>query len=387
MHAPPSPTPPLSLHFNVGRLLACALAAALACLMLAPAAEALDVIVLQDGRQVEGTLVREDEKAVFLKVEGGEERGIAKSRIAEIRRDGTARPAGATAPVADPSRVRVPVPANPPPEIGAGLKKGGDLAPAAPDPGQLQGEMQELFSEIKEIGHSNREQRKAAIEKAVKLGFRAMPVLLALFHPQQRAAPELRIGSLRALAQLGPLDDQGARTLGFAAMKDPEPEVRREACQTIRALKEDRALNYILGFALKEDKAVQFAAARALREIDDDRAFAFLARAIPPPAVNANPDTGNASVREVMLPVGPYGSMMPVYLPTSDVSGTVSNYDGPELQALKIIAGKDLGNFQGVWVNWLREKAGNFTQLEREDAYKKRSVKDRMGSPHVQSGP
>lgn len=329
------------------------------------AAEAPDVIVLKDGRKVEGKITREDDNAVFLKTDNGEERGIARLRIAEIHKGG----AGLAA-------EKVPA---------GGPQKGGPAAqqPGPKEPGnELQLETEALYEQLVDLGHPSKDKRKAAIERAKSLGFRAMPILLAIFHPKQKTAPELRIGAVRALIELAPLDQQGADTLGYVAMKDPDAEVRREACRAIKVMKEDRALNYILQFAIREDKQIQFPAARALREINDDRVFSTLAQVIPPvQAEHANPDNLSGPVREVELPVGPLGSKMPVFLPSGPVSGTVTNISSPPADALKIISGKDLGNFQSVWINWLQEKIGAITQKDREEAFKKRSMRDRIGSP------
>lgn len=327
------------------------------------AAETGDMIVLNDGRKVEGKIVREDENAIFLKVENGEERGISKLRIKEIYRNG-ARPGGANVvPAAEP--------------------KAAEALPEPKAPGMdLNEETRAIYDQLTDLGHSSKDKRKAAIERTKALGFKAMPVLQAIFHPGNKSTPDLRIGALRAMVELAPLDQTGAEVLGYVAMKDPDYEVRREACQAIRAMKDDRAINYILQFAIREDKQIQFPAARALRELNDDRVFATLAQIIPPVEVqNPNPDQ-KGRVREMNLPTGPLGASMPIYLPESSVAGTVTNIDSPPATALKIISGKELGNFQTVWINWVQEKIGAYTQKDREEAYRKRSMRDKMGSPH-----
>ncbi|HYF51514.1 MAG TPA: hypothetical protein VEJ63_19020, partial [Planctomycetota bacterium] len=67
-------------------------------LFLCSAVHAEDTITLKDGRAISGTIVKEDDESVFI-TQNGEQRGIAKSRIAKIERG--AKPAAA-APAAEP---------------------------------------------------------------------------------------------------------------------------------------------------------------------------------------------------------------------------------------------------------------------------------------------
>jgi len=334
-------------------------------LAIASRSWAEDIVVLQDGRKITGTIFREDEIAVFLKVEGGEERGIPKVRIAEIQRDAKV---GKSAPLAGAPKPLAQVP------------KDGN-APLLPDPDIEKKDNQEIMEKLADLGDSSRDKRKAALERAKELGFRAMPVLLSMFNPRRPQSADLRIGALRALAELGPLDQQGAETIGYTAMKDLDPEVRREAARAIRTLKDDRSVNYVLQFAAREDKQVQFQAARALREINDDRAFAMLAQVIPQVSVQGSAPPTREPGREVMLPVGPMGSLAPVTLPEGSVSGVVANVNSPAADALRVISGKDLGGMQMVWLNWINEKIGATTQYEREQMVKKKSLGSKLGQP------
>ena len=321
------------------------------------AAEGADVVHLKDGRKKIGRIERQTDAAVFLEIEPGEVLPISRDRIDRIERV-----------VAQPATPAV------------------KPAPEEAMPPTQKAETQRIFEDLKDLGHSSRDLRKAAMKRALDEGFRAVPVLLAMFHPQQKATPELRIGALRALAQLGPLDKQAAETLGWIAMKAENREVHREACRTIRHLKEDRAINYILQFSISKDKATQIAAARALREVNDDRAFAALAGSVPQPSVNMNAPENATSVREI--PNMPIGGMLrgPLFLPTREVQGTAENIMSPQAETLTMIAGKKLGGLPGVWLNWWREKVGVWTTSEREDAYRKHrgSLLNKMGSPQAQ---
>ncbi|MCZ7644712.1 MAG: HEAT repeat domain-containing protein [Planctomycetota bacterium] len=330
-----------------------------------------DRVELKSGEEVVGKIVNETDLAVFIQVDGGEQRGIAKTRIKRIQRGAQAV-----------AQAQAPEPAPGPAQVPAAEPDAPVFPPAAE---ARKKETEALFEQLKDLGAPQREKRSAALKQAVELGFRAVPVLLAVFDPDNKQPPEMRMGALRALAELGPLDQQGALVVGWAAMQDPDLEVRREAARTIRALKEDRAIGWILQFALREDARQRVPAAAALREIDNDLAFAELARHVPQPTVNAaNPGTGPSEVRRMDLPIGPLGSKMPIFLPTQEVSGTADNIASPASDALKQIAGKDLGNLPGVWMNWLNEKVGLWSKEEREKAYKDRSLINKIGSPHVQ---
>lgn len=353
------------------RSMALLLLAAALCGGRAGAAEAKDVVVLSSGERVEGQITQENDLVVFLIVGDGEQRGISRSRIKEIIR-------GGAAPQSAVPKTDVPV---------EGEKQQGAADPA-PDlgafpPVEEKSETQKLYDELKDLGDSQREKRSAAMARAKELGFRAVPVLLQVFHPKAKAPPELRLGALRALVELGPLDKQGAQTLGWVVMKDTDFEVRREAAKAIRLLKDDRAIGYVLQWATNPDPRVQRQAALALREINDDRAFATLANAIPPPEANAAPPSeGDVKTREVMVP-GPMGTKIPLTLVDRPVSGTVANTMSPPAEVLQMASGKKMGGMQGVWINWLNEKVGIWTKEERDEAFKNRSLMGRMGDPQA----
>ena len=324
-----------------------------------PAAEQPDIITLKNGQRVEGHVTREDDFAVFIQLPTGEERGITKARIDKVQRF-----------AAEPLPPKTPGRSEPPkPELAD------TAAPATPEA--------DIFEQLKDLGNPSPAPRKAAEGRARELGFKAVPILLGMLNPKLKIEPELRIGALRALSEHAPLDQQGAFTLGFVAMKDKDNEVRREAARVIRITKEDRATEYLIKFALGEDKAVQWEAARALREVNNDRAFAALAAFIPGPSVEANQPIGStqSAGRRMDLPVGPFGGKMPVYLPEGEISGMATNISSPASDALKLIAGKDLGGFPSTWAFWLREKTGLLTRDEIRDAYRSRSIRDKMGTP------
>lgn len=363
------------------RTIALLLLAAALCCGHAGAAEAKDVVVLTSGERVEGKITQENDLVVFLLVGEGEQRGISRTRIKEIIRGG--------------ANPQASVPKTDAPATGEGEKKEGAAGQAldpAPDPApdlgafppvEEKSETQKLYDELKDLGHSQREKRAAAMARAKELGFRAVPVLLQVFHPKAKAPPELRLGALRALVELGPLDRQGAQTLGWVVMKDADFEVRREAAKAIRLLKDDRAIGYVLQWATNPDPRVQRQAAFALREINDDRAFATLANAIPPPEANATPPSeGDVKTREVMVP-GPMGTKIPLTLVDRPVSGTVANTMSPPAEVLQMASGKKMGGLQGVWINWLNEKVGIWTKEERDEAFKNRSLMGRMGDPQA----
>ncbi|MFH0939804.1 MAG: HEAT repeat domain-containing protein [Planctomycetota bacterium] len=237
-------------------------------------------------------------------------------------------------------------------------------------------------TDIKDLGAPELVVRKAALEKIKLKKEKYLPTLLALMHPKQLIDEYTRIGILRALAALAPLTEQGSRVLAFVAVHDPYGEVRREACCVIRNLGNNAAMRELLKYAGSEDANLRRAVAIALREIDDPRPLAALIRAIPPPSGNV--DLGlptNIEKPKYLLPIGLCGVKIPIWLPTQDIAGTVTNIDSPAAQLLKMIAGKDLGSFFGTWYNWYREKIGEITASERNSYLDHRSMRNRMGVP------
>mgnify|MGYP000501243260 CR=1 FL=1 len=312
------------------------------------------VVLLKDGREVGGRLVREDDEALILRTENGEERGIAKVRIEKVIRGAAPVPAEKSAPV--------------------GLLQ-------AEAQKRLAAENRAMLRELEALGDPSREKRRAALARAVELGRRAEPLLVGILHPKEKTPVELRLGALRALAAMKVLSAEGAKSVAWVAMKDADLEVRREACRTIRTLCDDRAVGYILQYAVSEDVPSQRAASWALREIDDLRSLAALVAALPPPQVgSATPQTDEPQGTWRELPVGPYGGKMPVFMPQGQATSGTADVGHPVADALKLIAGKDLGSHPMAWHYWFRQKIGSLTSADLEKEYRKRSLLDQMNA-------
>jgi HEAT repeat protein len=319
-----------------------------------------DVITLNDGRTVAGKIIKEDADSVFIQ-QDGEQRGIAKSRIAKIER--AARPADAKAPVAGNER-----PANK-----------NEKPPLDEDAMRSQ---VVTAQQIRKLGSSDLDERTAAKVKILDGKNEMLPVMLAMLHPKADVDEYTRIGILRILVDFAPLTEQASKTLAFSAVNDPYAEARREACVTIRTLGDDIALRELIRYSSSEDMNMKKRCAIALREIDDQRLLASLIRAIPSPNVTANQgEVGGLSEPAYTLPTGPGGMNMPIYLPKQEVAGTATDIDSPAATLLKLIANKPLGNMQYGWFNWYREKLGDITAAERNAYKERRSARDRMGSP------
>jgi HEAT repeat protein len=315
------------------------------------------VVLLKDGREVSGRLVREDDDSLILRAENGEERGIAKARIEKVIRGAV------LVPNAQPAQ-----PGQPGAEQAEALKK-------------MAAENRVLLQELRDLGDPNRDKRRAAMGRVAELGPRAEPLLVGILHPKEKMPVELRLGALRALATLGVISADGAKSIAWVAMKDADFEVRREACRTIRILGDDRAVVYILQYAASEDVPSQRASAWALREIDDLRSIAALVSALPPPqATSSMPDTGPIQGQWRELPTGPYGQKMPVFMPQGQAAGGTANVGNPAADALKLIAGKDLGSHPMAWHYWFRQKIGTLTNADVEKEYEKRTMLDRMNA-------
>lgn len=316
------------------------------------------LVVLKDGRQVAGPLIREDANTVFIRTEEGEERGIARTRIERVVR-GTVR---ANAPQPQQSGLT--------PEQQE-LRK------------QLLAENRALLEELKDLGDPRRDKRRAAMARVEELGKRAEPLLLGILHPKEKMSVDLRLGALRGLEALGVLSPEGAESLAWVAMKDTDFEVRREACRTIRKLGDERAISYLLKFVVGKHEPSRRLAAWALREIDDVRAVASLVAALPPPQAEVTmPTTGHSTQGEWReLPIGPYGGSYPIHMPKNQPmvgSGPVGH---PASDALKLIAGKDLGSHPLAWLYWFRQKIGTMSREDARKHYRDRSLRSRMNAP------
>lgn len=339
---------PATRHLLLITLLACVWSGA------GVAEEAPLVVILKDGREVAGRLVREDENALILRTENGEERGIAKTRIEKVIRGAVLAP---------------------------GMQPGQNAPLQAEAQKQQAAENRALLQELRDLGDSNRDKRRAAMARVGEFGNRAEPLLVGILHPKEKMPVELRLGSLRALASLGVLSPEGAKSVAWVALKDADFEVRREACRTIRALRDDRAVGYILQYTVSEDVPSQRAASWALREIDDLRSIAALVAAVPAPqATSSAPQTGPPQGEWRELPTGPYGGKMPIFMPQGQASSGTANVGNPATDALKLIAGKDLGSYPLAWHYWFRQKIGTLTSEDVEAEYQKRSMLDRMNS-------
>jgi len=331
-----------------GRLLSTAVLCVLCALCGRSAAE--DTITLTDGKTVKGQITKEDNDHVYIEKDG-EARAILRTRITRIERVSVKTVPAVT-------------------EIKEPVSKLGEK------------DISILYNELKDIGASDPLKRNAALAIARQKKDDATPVLLAMLNPKMPTDEWTHISVFRALADLAPLPDQAVQTLAWCAVFDPYPEARREACNTIRRLQDDRAIRQLLNYGLSENPKQKFAAAIALHEIDDNRILAALVRAIPMPSVNANlGEQGTISTPTVNLPVGPGGTRMPIFLPQGSISGIANDVSSPASDLLKLISGKDIGNMPFSWANWYREKNGEISADDR-DAYKhNRSARDRMNAP------
>jgi len=235
---------------------------------------------------------------------------------------------------------------------------------------------------MQDLGSPNPETRKTAMEKAARQKADAMPVLLAILNPKFESDEFTRIGVLRALQNLAPLPDNAAQTIAWTAVFEKWPEVRREACATIRKLADDRAVREVIRYSMSEDKNVRNAGAWALREIDDNRVFLSLIRAMPSPSVTANmgEDNRGLGAPKYTLPVGPGGASMPIFAPEGNISGVAHDVSSPAADLMKLIAGKDLGNLAYSWLNWYREKTGDLSGNDPDAYNQKKSLRNRMNA-------
>jgi hypothetical protein len=223
-----------------------------------------------------------------------------------------------------------------------------------------------VMDEVNDLGSSNLADRKAAIEIIRQAGPQAVPVMLGMLGPKQTTAEFTRIEILRYLQEIAPLDEKASKVIAYVAVFDPYIEVRREACRLIKKLQDDACMHEIARYASNNDAGVRRNVAFAAREIDDDRLFYSIIRAIPQPEVNANSGDVHTKVRG--LPVGINGMNVPVMTGSQEVAGTASNTDSPAAQLMRDIAGKNMGSNSTGWLTWYNEKVGQLTSADWLDA-------------------
>ena len=323
-----------------------------------------DAITLVDGRKLTGTITKEEADTVYIKLSDGDERGILRSRITRLERHY--------------------LPGQKPPGAEGAGPKSAVAEPAAPDPSKA---VAVLADQIRNLGSPSPPVRKAVLDKLQSIKAEAVPVMLALLQPKLDTDEWTRIGILRALVELAPLDETASKTLAFAALFDAYPEVRREAAISIRKLRDDGAVRELIKLANTEDGNLRRRLAVVVHEVDDPRILAALIRSIPQPSVTANqgPVTGGEAPAYV-LPVGPGGLNIPIYLPKQEVAGVASDIGSPIAELMKLVAGKDLGSLPFAWANWFREKLGDISASDRDSYREHRSLRNRIGSPGSGSG-
>jgi hypothetical protein len=339
-----------------------------------------DTITLTNGRTYVGEITGDDAQTVTLKEKSGEQRAILKARIAKIVRTGDAD--NPPKPI-EFKGLRVATPGEQPPPQ---QPQTPNVRPPLPGQAARAPETLRVHSNdetlalVKDLGAPQPQRRQAAAEKILRdKRNEALPLMLAMLHPKQPTDEYTRIGILRTLADCTPLSVQAAETIGYVAMNDPYPEVRREACATIRKTGDDRSLREIMKSANTEHNGTRKALAAVIHEIDDERMLLALIGALPQPQVSANFSEPQGLDRPAYnLPVGPGGVSIPIFLPQGDVAGVASDLETPALHILRDVAGKNMGNLSGGWMNWYREKTGEIGVDDRNDQYERRSMRDRM---------
>lgn len=330
-----------------------------------------DSVTLDDGAVLKGKVLKEENGSVYLQQKDGATSVIDKTRIRRMEVVSPLDLVDAAKPLAPAPKESGPLPV---PLIGARNNSPKNLDPVWAKP---------RIAEMTELGSPELSKRKAALEKAKSNKDEYVLVLLAMLHPKQKTDEFTRVGILRALLDMAPLSDEAAKTVAFSACSDPYPEARREACRTIRYLQEDRALREITRFAFTEgNTGMKQAAAAALHEIDDNRIYGMLVSAVPAPSVTAN--YGEARGLEqprFVIPTGPGGLRLPIWLPSQPISGVASDIGSPLTEFLKMLARKDMGNMPYAWQIWYREKVGELGKDDRDAYNEKRSLRSRTNAP------
>jgi hypothetical protein len=302
--------------------------------VLAVCAHAEDVVILKDGKAMEGTVTKETDDTVFIRENSGEEHGIDRADIAKIQRAKN------------------------------GVAKAQDAAKAGPAAGPKPAAADStaaLIDKINGLGSNVLAERKVAAE-AIKAGGTSMvPILLGMLDPKQKTPELTRVAILRILADFAPLDDQASRTLAFDSVYDPYFEARREACHTIKKLQDDVSTAELAKYLSAQDPSVRSAAAFAVRELNDTRLMLAIIKSIPMPDVTAN--NGPVTTRTRGVPMG-NGMTGPVTTGSQDVTGVAQNTDSPGAQMIQQIAGKNLGNLPYAWLSWYGELTSQLSSAD-----------------------
>ncbi|HLX64644.1 MAG TPA: HEAT repeat domain-containing protein [Planctomycetota bacterium] len=351
------------------RLLLLALFASLATL----GARAEDIVTLDDGTVMKGKYIKEEDGNVILKQADGETSIIAKSRVKRMEIVSGPAIADPKPPAPPAAKVASSSDKSDAPAIGNRDANSKVLDPAWANP---------RIAEMEDLGSPDLAKRKAALEKAKASKEEYTLVMMAMLNPKLKTSEWTRIGILRALQEMKPLSDQAAQTLAYAAIADPYPEARREACRTIKYLIEDRAVRELVKFGVTDSNAAyRYAAAAALNEIDDNRIYAAMVDSIPNPEVTANYGEGTGLDKPKYGISSGNGLKMPLFLPSQPVAGVASGIGSPITDFLKMIAQKDMGNFRYAWSIWYREKIGEIGKDDRDNYNNKRSMRDKMNAP------
>ena len=307
-------------------------------------AHAEDVVILKDGKAMEGAITRETDDTIFIRENNGEEHGIDRADIAKVQR---AKAAAAKNLAPDAAKKAGAVPATP-------------ASTAA------------LIDKVNGLGSNVLAERKAAADTIKANGTAMLPVLLGMLDPKQKTPELTRVAILRILADFAPLDDPSSRTLAFDSVYDPYFEARREACHTIKKLQDDVAIAELAKYLSAQDPAVRSAAAFAVRELNDTRLMLALIKSIPIPEVTANNGPVTTNTRGVPRGNGMTG---PVTTGSQEVSGVAQNTDSPGAQMIQLIAGKNLGNLPYAWLSWYGELT---SQISSADYSKHNSARSKM---------
>ena len=321
------------------------IALALLAILSSATVYAEDVVILKDGKPIDGTITRETDDTVFIREKTGEEHGIDRADIAKIQREKNAVP-----------------------KAPAAVAKKEIMAP-------VQDATAALIDRVNGLGSTVLSERKAAADAIKASGTQMIPILLGMLDPKQKTPEYTRIEILRILAEFAPLDDLASKTLAFETIRDPYYEARREACRTIKKMQDDVATAEIAKYLSSSDQSTRSAAAWVVKELNDTRLMLALIKSIPIPEVTAN--NGPVTTNTRGLPVGPGGMTMPVTTGSQEVTGVAQNTDSPGAQMIQQIAGKNLGNLPYAWLSWYGELTSQITSADY-GRHAKDSARSRM---------
>jgi hypothetical protein len=196
--------------------------------------------------------------------------------------------------------------------------------------------------------------------------------LAANLNPKLAPETETRMGALKGIEVVRPIDQKSSIALGTAAASDPIVEVRNAATSLVKSRGDDFAVRTMLGTLVNtfdtagnfKDKVVAAAAADALRGLGDKRVYQALLYHVTMELRLTNISAGNLTTRQIDTYSVQNGNQntfpvqlaLPIQTPELSVQRVNTTVIAPAVSALKLLSGEDFGDDWDKWDKWVRKQ-------------------------------